>query len=253
MAFPRLFVMNRPAKVALGLSFLLGAGLLGLILFSGWSPLWETVVTWWDIISDPKQVEALKESWGPLGGPLAFIGLQILQVVLAPFPGEASGFVGGYLFGVMPGLVYSTIGLTIGSVINFALGRTLGRRYVTRWMSVDSLARFDSLAKHQGTILFFSFFIFPGFPKDYLCIFLGLTALSFKVFVLMAGVGRIPGTLMLTLQGAQVFERDFTALAILIAITVAFVIPAYLWRQRIYGWVDRLDSGAINATTPGGK
>jgi uncharacterized membrane protein YdjX (TVP38/TMEM64 family) len=177
--------------------------------------------------------------WGPIGAPLAFIAVQIFQVVLAPIPGEASGFAGGYLFGVLPGLVYSTVGLTVGSVINFMLGRKLGRRYVARWMSEASLYRFDTLAKRQGAILFFVFFLFPGFPKDYLCIFLGLTSLSLKAFVLMAGIGRIPGTFMLSLQGAQVFLKDYATLAVLIVITLAFAIPAYYWRERIYAWIDR--------------
>src|SRR3972149_2660878 len=44
-----------------------------------------------------------------------FIGLQIVQVVAAPVPGEVTGFVGGILFGPVWGVVYSTIGLTIGS------------------------------------------------------------------------------------------------------------------------------------------
>lgn len=191
----------------------------------------------------------MKQAWGPVGGPLGFIGLQILQVVLAPFPGEASGLIGGYLFGALPGFIYSSIGLTIGSVINFILARLLGRRYVAKWMSAHALRRFDTIAKHQGTILFFAFFVFPGFPKDYLCIFLGLTGLSLKVFVLIAGIGRIPGTFLLSLQGAQVFERDYTTLAVLVAMTVLFVAPAYVWRRRIYAWVDRQnrrDSPAVN-------
>ena len=233
--------MNRPGKIALTIFFLLGAGVLGLIVFLGWTPFKSTVIQWYHLIKDPEQVEALKNSWGPVGGPVAFICIQILQVIVAPFPGEASGFVGGYLFGVIPGLIYSTIGLTVGSCINFLLARALGRRYVAKWLSADSLRRFDALARRQGTILFFTFFVFPGFPKDYLCIFLGLSGLSFTVFVLMAGIGRIPGTLMLSLQGAQVFQRDYLTLAALIAITLAFVIPAYLWRQRIYNWIDGLD------------
>ena len=241
--------MTLPRKIAWPLFLLAGAGVLGVFVFLGWTPVRETIVTWYHLIADPEQVENLKRAWGPIGGPLAFMGLQILQVVLAPFPGEASGFVGGYLFGAMPGLIYSTIGLTIGSIINFTLARVLGRRYVAKWMPADSLERFDRLAKHQGTILFFAFFVFPGFPKDYLCIFLGLTALSFKVFILMAGIGRIPGTLMLSLQGAQVFQRDFTTLAVLIAITLAFVVPAYIWRQRIYAWVDRSDAVTSQTST----
>jgi uncharacterized membrane protein YdjX (TVP38/TMEM64 family) len=180
--------------------------------------------------------------WGPVGAPLAFIAIQIVQVVLAPIPGEASGFAGGYLFGVVPGFIYSTIGLTLGSVINFMLGRFLGRRYVAKWMSAESLERFDALAKREGAILFFIFFLFPGFPKDYLCIFLGLTGISLQTFTLMAGIGRLPGTLMLSLQGAQVFQQDYATLVVLILITLALAIPAYYWRDRIYAWIDRSDN-----------
>lgn len=237
--------MNRRAKIASALLVLAGTALVGLVLFVNWAPLWERIVTWYSVVTDQKQVEAFLRAWGPIGAPLAFVGVQILQVVFAPIPGEASGFVGGYLFGALPGLVYSTIGLTTGSVINFSLGRVLGRRCIAKSIPADYLRRFDALAKRQGAIIFFIFFVFPGFPKDYLCLFLGLTSLSLKVFMLMAGIGRIPGTLMLSLQGAEVFQQDYTVLAILIAITIAFIIPAYFWRERIYGWIER--SNGLNS------
>lgn len=231
--------MTRRAKITLALSVLAVAGCLIIAVYAIWPHLWDRMVSWYALVTDQGRVERFLLAWGPFGAPLAFITVQILQVVLAPIPGEASGFAGGYLFGVLPGLVYSTVGLTIGSVINFTLGRLLGRRYVAAWVSAESLLRFDALAKRQGAILFFVFFLFPGFPKDYLCIFLGLTGLSLKAFVLMAGIGRIPGTLMLSLQGAQVFQRDYTTLALLVAITFAFAIPVYCWRERIYEWIER--------------
>jgi len=233
--------MNRRAKIASVLLVLAGTAFVGLVLFVNWAPLWERIVTWYSVVTDQKQVEAFLRTWGPIGAPLAFVGVQILQVVFAPIPGEASGFVGGYLFGALPGLVYSTIGLTTGSVINFSLGRVLGRRYIAKLIPADYLRRFDALAKRQGAIIFFIFFVFPGFPKDYLCLFLGLTSLSLKVFILMAGIGRIPGTLMLSLQGAEVFQQDYTVLAMLIAITLVFIIAAYFWRERIYGWIERFN------------
>jgi uncharacterized membrane protein YdjX (TVP38/TMEM64 family) len=236
------FVMTHRSRITLALLVLAGAGILGIIVFLNRAPLWERVVTWYDIARNEEQVEAFLSVWGPIGAPLAFIGAQILQVVLAPIPGEACGFAGGYLFGTLPGLAYSTIGLAAGSVINFALGRMLGRRYVAKWIPADSLRRLDALAKRQGAILFFIFFVLPGFPKDYLCIFLGLTSLSAKVFILMAGIGRIPGTLMLSLQGAHAFQKDHAMLALLIAISLAFVIPAYIWRERIYVWINRVNS-----------
>lgn len=235
-------VMTSRARITLTLTAISLTGLLIAALCLGWEPLWKRAIAWYGLVSDRAQVEAFMKVWGPIGAPLAFIGVQVFQVVLAPIPGEASGFAGGYLFGVVPGLVYSIIGLTLGSVINFILGRSLGRRYVATWMSAESLQRFDALAKREGAILFFIFFLFPGFPKDYLCIFLGLTGISLKVFILMAGIGRIPGTLMLSLQGAHIFQQDYATFVVLILITLALAIPAYYWRDRIYLWIDRSDS-----------
>jgi uncharacterized membrane protein YdjX (TVP38/TMEM64 family) len=111
---------------------------------------------------------------------------------------------------------------------------------VRKWVPAPYLRRFNSLAKRQGAIVFFLFFVVPGFPKDYLCFFLGLTNLSVRVFILMAAIGRLPGTLMLSLQGAQVFHKDYPTLILLMAISLAFLIPAYCWRERIYAWLDRV-------------
>lgn len=241
------FVMTRRTRITLALLLLVATGLVGLVVFLNRTIMYERIITWFALVRNQEQVEAFLRAWGPIGAPIAFVGAQVLQVVLAPIPGEASGFAGGYLFGTLPGFVYSTIGLTAGSAINFTLGRILGRRYVAKWIPDNYLQRFDALARRQGAILFFVFFVFPGFPKDYLCIFLGLTSLSVKVFILMAGIGRMPGTFMLSLQGAQVFQKDHATLALLLAISLAFVIPAYIWRGRIYEWIDHLNR--VNSRT----
>jgi len=38
------------------------------------------------------------DAWG-IWAPLVFIAIQALQVIIAPIPGEATGFLGGYIFG----------------------------------------------------------------------------------------------------------------------------------------------------------
>ena len=45
-------------------------------------------------ISDREQVKTFVYGFGT-AAPLVFIGLQVLQVIFAPVPGEASGFIGG--------------------------------------------------------------------------------------------------------------------------------------------------------------
>ena len=191
-------------------------------------------------ISDRDQVEQFVTAFGN-GAPLVFMGMQILQVVLAPIPGEATGFIGGYLFGTIHGFVYSSLALGVGSWINFAIGRYLGKRFVRRWIPADKWQRFDHLLKHQGIIVLLILFIFPGFPKDYLCLFLGITAIPIKAFLLIATLGRMPGTLMLSLQGEFLFKRNYTVFAVVLGITVVAAILSIHYRQKIYRWMEKLN------------
>jgi len=78
---------------------------------------------------DKRFLKHTLREWGILA-PVIFIGLQALQVIIAPIPGEVTGILRGFLFGEWLGLVYSTIGLTLGSVAAFGVGRWLGAHYV---------------------------------------------------------------------------------------------------------------------------
>lgn len=189
-------------------------------------------------VSDRDQVEQFIAAFGR-GAPLAFMGLQILQVILAPVPGEATGFIGGYLFGTLNGFLYSSLALAAGSWINFSIGRFLGRRYVRRWIPANTLERFDRLVKRQGVIVLFILFVFPGFPKDYLCLFLGITAIPLNVFLVIASFGRMPGTLMLSLQGEFLFDKNYAVFTVVFAVTVLVAVLAVRYRESIYRWIEK--------------
>ena len=196
-------------------------------------------------LSDRDQVEQFVSAFGR-GAPLAFMSLQVLQVVLAPVPGEATGFIGGYIFGAARGFIYSSLALAAGSWINFAIGRFLGRQYVRRWIPTDKMTRFDHLLKRQGIIVLLILFIFPGFPKDYLCLFLGITAIPLKAFLLIASIGRMPGTLMLSLQGEFLFQKNYAVVAVVFGVTMRVAALSIKYRETIYRWMEKL-----NRKTPG--
>jgi uncharacterized membrane protein YdjX (TVP38/TMEM64 family) len=191
-------------------------------------------------ISDRDQVEQFVAAFGR-GAPLVFMMLQVLQVVLAPVPGEATGFIGGYIFGTVRGFIYSSLALAGGSWINFAIGRYLGRRYVRRWIPAHVMARFDHLLKRQGIIVLLILFIFPGFPKDYLCLFLGITTIPLRAFLMIASVGRMPGTLMLSLQGEYLFQKNYTVFAVVLGVTFLAAVLSIRYRERIYRWMEKLN------------
>jgi uncharacterized membrane protein YdjX (TVP38/TMEM64 family) len=204
-------------------------------------PLWEKLTGYYHLFSDRQQIKQFISSFGPSAPPI-FMLIQLLQVVLAPVPGEATGFIGGYLFGVLPGFIYSSIGLTVGSWLNFMIGRFLGERYVRKLISADQFEKIDGKVKRQGVILLFILFLFPGFPKDYLCLVLGLSTLPIKIFILLAGIGRMPGTFALSLQGAFLYEQNYVPLGILIGACLVLALLCYAYRERIYLWVEKLDT-----------
>jgi uncharacterized membrane protein YdjX (TVP38/TMEM64 family) len=230
------FVRRR--SVVLLVLLLLGAAAL---MLAGRVPLGEYLRQAYQLLTSRARIESFVQSFGAWA-PLVFIAVQILQVVLAPIPGEATGFLGGYLFGAGLGFLYSSLALTIGSWINFRLGRMLGRRGIRRLIPEPQLAKLDRSVRHQGTLVLFVLFLFPGFPKDYLSLFLGLTALPEKVFLVMAAVGRMPGTLMLSLQGALLFERMYVLFAAVLGICILLAFVAYRQRHRLYRWIDKMNS-----------
>lgn len=193
-------------------------------------------------VTDKERIQQILRTMGPLA-PLIFIVVQSLQVVFAPVPGEATGFLGGFLFGVPLGMLYSTIGLTLGSTLAFLLGRWLEVHFVARVVSPETLKRFDFLMERQGALVAFFLFIFPGFPKDYLCFILGLSQMPLKVFLVLCTVGRLPGTLMLTLQGAKVYEGDYLFSAILIGLCLLLGGALYYYRETLYLWLARWEHG----------
>jgi uncharacterized membrane protein YdjX (TVP38/TMEM64 family) len=197
------------------------------------------------LLSDRERVSALIRFFGP-GAPLVFMALQILQVLLAPVPGEMTGFLGGYLFGAFKGFFYSTIALSLGSMLNFGIGRALGERYVRRWIPADKFARYDLLLRQKGLLVIFSLFVFPGFPKDWLCLFLGLSTLPLRVFVFLAAVGRMPGTLLLSLQGHYLFEQNYLLLGGLLLLSLLVVLVAFYYRDRLYEWAQRINEAPSN-------
>ena len=203
--------------------------------------LWETLANFGAFITDKEQIENFISSFG-WGAPLVFIGFQILQVILAPFPGEITGAIGGFLFGTLKGFFFSTAGLTAGSWINFAIGRFLGQRYVIKLIPSKQIKRMDAILKRQGILVIFILFLFPGFPKDYLCLFLGITSLAPKLFLILSAVGRMPGTFLLSLQGGALSDKQYGLFFIVLGVCAVGLVLIFRYRDDLYRWMEKYQS-----------
>jgi uncharacterized membrane protein YdjX (TVP38/TMEM64 family) len=171
---------------------------------------------------------------------LIFIGLQALQVVAAPVPGEVTGFAGGVLFGTVGGIVYSTIGLTIGSWMAFLLARAAGRPLVEKVVSPETIKRYDYVMKHKGMFLAFLLFLIPGFPKDLLCFLLGLGHMRQRDFLLVSTMGRLLGTTLLTVEGSLFRRQQYVAFFMVLGASIAAILVIMIYRTAIERRLRRL-------------
>ena len=182
-----------------------------------------------------KNGSRLRESFLSFGdfAPLIFMVLQILQVVFAPVPGEATGILGGYLFGAWTSFFYSSIALAFGSSLAFAIGHLFADAFRDRFKQTKVYRTFNHLVFKGDFVIPFVLFLFPGFPKDTLSYLLGLSFMPFKVFIFIAAIARMPGTLVLSFEGAQVYEGNYFELLLLLIFSVIVTLPCYLYRKQI--------------------
>jgi len=187
------------------------------------------------LYSDKRFLKQTLRQWGILA-PVIFIALQALQVVIAPIPGDVTGILGGYLFGEWLGLIYSTLGLTVGSVAAFGVGRWLGAHYVRTLVSQETWDKLGFIVEAEGAILCFIIYLTPGLPKDMVCYLFGISPMPLWVFTLVSTLGRMPGTWVLSAQGARTEAGDYLQVILLTAIAVAMALPLYYYRNRIVSW-----------------
>ncbi len=217
-------------------------GVAFLVIWHYNSQLWNQVSKLYHVYQNHHELKKVIKSFGPYA-PLAYILLQIIQVVVAPIPGGAIEFLGGYLFGVKAGFIYSMIGLILGSWLAFSLARMFEKIAVEKFVSEQTRKKFEYLVEHGGVILSFVLFLLPGFPKDALCYILGLTPMHLGMFLIISTIGRIPGTLMAILQGAKAFEHEYYTFGMLCGVSVLIILVFYIYHEEIHNLIKKLREG----------
>lgn len=176
-------------------------------------------------------VESMRQSG--IRGPLICIGIQFLQVVFFMVPGEITQIAAGYVFGAWLGLLYSILGILLGSAFDFAFARTVGRPVVQKVLGERTLERVDgALETYRGKSAMFILFLIPGMPKDAMSYGAGLTKIGLAEFIAISGLGRLPGLLFSTMIGDQLYDRDYTAVAIIVVVGAVVTLGFYLYEKR---------------------
>lgn len=197
--------------------------ILGVMVYHAWPYL--------SILNNPEQMRNLIIGAGAWG-PVVFISLQVAQVLIAPIPGQAIGFVGGYLFGPFWGLVYSLIGAGIGFTLIFILVRKLGRPFVERFVKREILEKFDHLTKDKGVWVFFLIFLLPAFPDDIISFIAGLTTIKISKLIIISLAGRLPGYAILSYTGSRLVYENMNPVVVIVATLVVILVIS--WWNRVW-------------------
>ncbi|MDA9462153.1 TVP38/TMEM64 family protein [Enterococcus mundtii] len=120
-------------------------------------------------------------------GPIIFILIQILQVVIPIIPGGISTAAGVLIFGPYAGFIYNYVGICIGSIIIFLLGRKYGKPFILSMISDKTYDKYIGWLENQSRFekLFALAIFLPVAPDDALCLMAGLTNISVKKYTLI--------------------------------------------------------------------
>jgi uncharacterized membrane protein YdjX (TVP38/TMEM64 family) len=120
-------------------------------------------------------------------GPIFFILIQAIQVVIPILPGAIGCVVGVIAFGPIYGFIYNYVGICIGSIAAFLLSKNYGIYLVKNVVNPKTFDKYIGwLEKGKKFDKLFAFAIFmPVAPDDFLCYLAGLTPMSLRKFIII--------------------------------------------------------------------
>ncbi len=188
-------------------------------------------------LTDPQTFSATQNVWRArielfgVFAPLVFILIQALQVIVTPISHYSIGMLGGFLFGPYLGGLYNWIGRIIGHLIAFCIARSFGRKIAERFVSEETLAKYDKYVSDRSLVLFLMYFL-PVFPDDELSYLAGLSKMDTKKFIAANLLGHVGGSLGLAYLGAGINTKDPLFWLLFIATFVIFFVFWWLTRKK---------------------
>lgn len=182
---------------------------------------------------DPELFRDWVDDFG-IGSRLVFVGMVVLQVIVALIPGEPLELAGGYAFGWFEGTFWSMVGIVLGSALVFQLVRKCGVKLVEVFFSRERIQRFAFLKNPKKTrAIALILMLIPGTPKDFLSYFAGLTKLTLKEWLTIVMVGRIPSLITSTLSGGAAGSENYVLAVCMLALSLLISAIGVVYYRRI--------------------
>jgi uncharacterized membrane protein YdjX (TVP38/TMEM64 family) len=177
--------MNGPAtrRTGLPLRFWVTLGAITIVLLA--------LGAWLAPHLSRERVEGWVRAAGPWG-PIALMGVQIAQILLAPIPGGFVPILAGALYGPIWGPILTSIGTIIGSTAAYWVGRSAGHEVAERWVGGAALEKAHSLLRGKRWLALVPIFLVPFSPADAICFVAGIVKVPWGPFTIAVLVGRLP-------------------------------------------------------------
>lgn len=194
-----------------------------------------TVALWGPImnfVQDPESLSVWIDSAG-IWGPIVFMLLNVVQVILAVIPGGPFEIAAGALFGPICGAIMCDIAMSIGGILTFLLARKFGMKFIELFTTREKIESVKFLKSSKKSItLLFVLFLLPGTPKDLLCYVAGISNLKLSTWILINVVGRFPAILLSTMGGSALEgERYGIFAAIFVVLIVLYFVGSFLYKK----------------------
>lgn len=184
-------------------------------------------------IGDPATFRAWVDARG-VWGRVLFVGLIVLQIVVAFIPGEPFELAAGYAFGTLWGTLLVWIGAIIGTTVVFLFVRKIGVKAVEVFFPREKINSMKYMRDEKKlNAAAFILFLIPGTPKDLLTYLAGLTKIRLLPWILLTSVARIPSIVTSTISGNALGVERYGLAIILYAATAIVSGIGLLIYQRI--------------------
>lgn len=124
-------------------------------------------------------------------GPLVFVFINAITLIIAPISGTPTYLAGFALFGKQVQFLVYLSAVFAGS-INFLIARRWGRRMVIKLVGKDNMSKVDEFSQNygMGTLIFLR--LFQGQFFDFISYAFGLSKMKFWPYFLVTVLAPIP-------------------------------------------------------------
>lgn len=187
-------------------------------------------------LKDPVKQEEFKNWIQGLGfkGFLIFLGLQVLQIVVAFIPGEITEILAGAMYGPIFGTLFCILGIIIATLIIYGLVALIGKPIVEVFVSKRNEKKWKFLHDSERVEAIFMFvFLLPTTPKDVLIYFAATCKVNLLRIIIISSIVRIPSIMFSTFLGAFLIEGNGKISLIVLLINLGVTIIGLIFTKPI--------------------